>query len=45
MIGVDPAGEGVGSRGGAMPLYMDHHKNLEGLTTQAVDEDHQELVQ
>jgi hypothetical protein len=24
----------------AMPLYMDHHKNLEGLTAQAVAEDH-----
>jgi hypothetical protein len=23
-----------------MPLYMDHHKNLEGLTAQAVAEDH-----
>ena len=34
-LGVDPAGEGV-SRGGAMPLYMDHHKNLEGLTAEAV---------
>jgi hypothetical protein len=21
---------------GAMPLYMDHHKNLQGLTAQAV---------
>jgi hypothetical protein len=25
---------------GAMPLYMDHHKNLEGLTAEAVAEDH-----
>jgi hypothetical protein len=25
---------------GAMPLYMDHHKNLKGLTAQAVAEDH-----
>ena len=25
---------------GAMPLYMDHHKNLEGLTAQAVAADH-----
>jgi hypothetical protein len=24
----------------AMPLYIDHHKNLEGLTAQAVAEDH-----
>jgi hypothetical protein len=39
-LGVDPAGEGVSSRGGAMPLYMDHHKNLEGLTAEAVAEDH-----
>ena len=23
-----------------MPLYMDHHKNLERLTAQAVDEGH-----
>jgi hypothetical protein len=23
-----------------MPLYMDHHKNLEGLTAEAVAEDH-----
>ena len=23
-----------------MPLYIDHHKNLEGLTAQAVAEDH-----
>jgi hypothetical protein len=23
-----------------MPLYIDHHKNLEGLTAQAVGEDH-----
>ena len=40
MLEVDPAGEGVGSRGGTMPLYMDHHKKLERLTAQAVDEDH-----
>jgi hypothetical protein len=25
---------------GAMPLYIDHHKNLEGLTAEAVAEDH-----
>jgi hypothetical protein len=25
---------------GTMPLYMDHHKNLEGLTAEAVAEDH-----
>ena len=24
-----------------MPLYMDHHKNLQGLTAQAVAEDHE----
>lgn len=24
-----------------MPLYMDHHKNVEGLTAQAVAEAHQ----
>jgi hypothetical protein len=23
-----------------MPLYMDHHKNFEGLTAEAVAEDH-----
>ncbi len=23
-----------------MPLYIDHHKNLEGLTAEAVAEDH-----
>ena len=23
-----------------MPLYMDHHKNLEGLSAEAVAEDH-----
>jgi hypothetical protein len=23
-----------------MPLFMDHHKNLEGLTAEAVAEDH-----
>jgi hypothetical protein len=23
-----------------MPLYLDHHKNLEGLTAEAVAEDH-----
>ena len=40
MLGVAPVGEGVGSRGGTMPLYMDHHKNLEGLTAEAVAEDH-----
>jgi len=40
MLGVDPAGEGVGSRGGTMPLYIDHHKNLERLTAEAVAEDH-----
>jgi len=42
MVGlrVDPAGEGV-IRGGAMPLYMDHHKNLEGLTAEAVAADQQ----
>ena len=26
-----------------MPLYMDHHKLLEGLTAQAVAEDHLEV--
>ena len=32
---------GVGARRlGTMPLYMDHHKNLQGLTAQAVAEDH-----
>jgi hypothetical protein len=32
---------GVGMRRlGAMPLYMDHHMNLEGLTAEAVAEDH-----
>src|SRR5215211_6054265 len=32
---------GVGIRRlGAMPLYMDHHKNLEGLTAEAVTEAH-----
>ena len=40
MLGVDPAGEGVGCRGGTMPLYMDHHKKLEGLTAEAVAEAH-----
>jgi hypothetical protein len=31
----------VGIRGlGTMPLYMDHHMNLEGLTAEAVAEDH-----
>src|SRR5215210_7718427 len=39
-LGVDPAGEGVSSRGGTMLLYMDHPKNLEGLTAEAVAEDH-----
>jgi len=24
-----------------MPLYMDHHKNVEGLSTEAVEEAHQ----
>jgi len=24
-----------------MPLYMDHHKNIEGLTTEAVADAHQ----
>jgi hypothetical protein len=27
-------------RSGTMPLYMDRHKNLEGLTAEAVAEDH-----
>jgi hypothetical protein len=40
MLGVDPAGEGVGSKGGTMPLYIDHHKKLEGLTAEVVAEDH-----
>ena len=40
MVGVDPAGEGVGSKGGTMPLYMYHHKKLEGLTAEAVAKDH-----
>src|SRR5918993_5267713 len=32
---------GVGERRlGATPQYIDHHKNLEGLTAQAVAEDH-----
>jgi hypothetical protein len=26
---------------GRMPLYMDHHKNVEGLSTEAVEEAHQ----
>ncbi len=28
-----------------MPLYMDHHKNLEGLTAEAVAEDHKKDLQ
>jgi len=40
MLGVDPAGEGVDSRGGTMPLYMDHHKNLERLMAEVAAEDH-----
>ena len=37
---------GVGERRpGAMPLYyIDHHKNLEGLTAQAVAEDHKKAL-
>jgi hypothetical protein len=45
VLGVDPAGEGVGSKGGTMPLYMDHHKNLEGLTAEAVAEDHKKHLE
>ena len=26
---------------GRMPLYMDHHKNVDGLTAQAVEQAHQ----
>jgi hypothetical protein len=26
---------------GRMPLYMDHHKDVEGLSTEAVEEAHQ----
>ena len=40
MLGVDPAGEGVDSKGGMMPLCMDHHNKLEALTVEAVAEDH-----
>jgi hypothetical protein len=34
----------VGAQGkeeiGAMPLYLDHHKNVEGLTEQAIADAH-----
>ena len=30
----------VGKEEVRMPLYMDHHMNLEGLTAEAVAEDH-----
>ena len=40
VLGVDLAGEGVDSKGGTMPLNMYHHKKLEGLTIEAVAEDH-----
>ena len=34
-LGDDPARAGV-SIGGVLPLYIDHHKNLEGLAVEAV---------
>jgi hypothetical protein len=36
----EPAGES-GERRNAVPLYMDHHKNVEGLTADAVADAHQ----
>src|ERR671921_1984657 len=35
-----PAGESGRKVKHKMPLYIDHHKNLEGLTAEAVAEDH-----
>jgi hypothetical protein len=35
----EPAGES-GERRSAVPLYMDHHKGVEGLTAEAVAEAH-----
>jgi hypothetical protein len=34
-------GESARKEIGRMPLYMDHHKKVEGLTTEAVAEAHQ----
>jgi hypothetical protein len=36
----EPAGESGERRIGAMPLFMDHHKGVEGLTADAVAEAH-----
>ena len=35
-----PPGTAGGRSRRAMPLYMDHHKNLEGLSAEAVAADH-----
>jgi len=36
----NPLGKAGGRRIGAMPLFMDHHKEVEGLTAEAVAEAH-----
>jgi hypothetical protein len=35
-----PAGDSGERRSGTVPLYMDHHKNVEGLTAEAVADAH-----
>jgi hypothetical protein len=37
---IDPAGAAGERRRGAMPMFMDHHKGVEGLTAQAVADAH-----
>jgi Protein of unknown function (DUF4242) len=39
--GIARGGKAGGRRTGTMPLFMDHHKNVEGLTAEAVAEAHQ----
>jgi Protein of unknown function (DUF4242) len=41
MRGTVYGGKAQERKTGRMPLYMDHHKNVDGLTAQAVEQAHQ----
>jgi hypothetical protein len=45
LVATTPLGERRERRLGTMPLYMDHHKDVEGLTADAVAEAHRKDVE
>jgi hypothetical protein len=45
LVATAPLGERRERRLGTMPLYMDHHKDVEGLTADAVAEAHRKDVE